>query len=238
MNVSDKVLESSIKSLVIRHLLHERNDKHTAKNEFIINEFSIANFSRRVDLVLASKDKIFAFEIKSEFDSLKRLSGQVIEYLEHFDKVTVVVATKHIKKALQLTPDNVAIWEVSEQKLKVVRKGRIIKITDKFKFIKMMTLNELLNVAKKMNIEIKNKKRKFVELSLFSVPTVKLRKEAIDKIKNRYKKRGSNYFERLQIKNSNLEYDRLISSKKIDRTDKGMSDIDCFINALEDLQCR
>ncbi|MGQ7745407.1 sce7726 family protein [Pectobacterium brasiliense] len=235
MNTSDKVLESSIKSLVINHLFLENHDASITNNKFIINEFSIANFSRRVDLVLAKDNQLFAFEVKSEFDSLTRLKGQVDEYLEHFDKVTVVAATKHIEKALQLTPKNVAIWEISETQLKVIRKGRTKKIADKFKFIKMMTLNELLHLAKKMNIDVKDKKRKIVELSLIKIPTNILRNEAITRIRARYKKRELNYYDESNFQHSNFKINNILSHKKIEKKSNIISDIDKFIYAIENL---
>ncbi|MCV5707330.1 hypothetical protein OFN27_29615, partial [Escherichia coli] len=85
-------------------------------------------------------------------------------------------------------------WEVAGSKLKMVRRGKILPITDKMKFIRMMTLIELLSLAKKSNIEIKDKKRKIVELSLLSIPTKYLREEAINNLKKRYSKREVNYY--------------------------------------------
>lgn len=42
----------------------------------IINEMVVANWSRRADLAIAN-GSLQAFEIKSDFDSLKRLDGQL-----------------------------------------------------------------------------------------------------------------------------------------------------------------
>ena len=193
MNSKEKMLESAIKALVIKDIFLKENNATVISKNFVIDEFSVANFSRRVDLIHSRNDKIFAYEIKSEFDSLSRLKGQVDEYLTHFDKVTVVAAPRHIDKALLLTQKHFAVWEVAGSNLKIVRRGKILPITDKMKFIRMMTLIELLSLAKKLNIEIKDKKRKTVELSLLSIPTKYLRKEAINNLKKRYSKREINY---------------------------------------------
>lgn len=230
MNIKDKAFESSIKALIINKIFIKDDRMPSADNKFIIDEFSIANFTRRVDLILANNYKLYAFEVKSDFDSLIRLKGQVDEYLEHFDKVTVVAASKHIDKALQLTPEQVAIWEVSEGKLKIIRRGKVIPITDKFKYIKMMTLVELLNFAKKMNIDIKDKKRKMVELSLLNIPTIALKKQAIDNLRNRYKKRGKNYFDKNNF--SHYGFNKKNESRRKNVESKS---IDSLIHSIENL---
>ncbi|HHS9544899.1 TPA: sce7726 family protein [Klebsiella quasipneumoniae subsp. similipneumoniae] len=230
MNSKEKMLESAIKALVIKNIFQKENNATAISNNFVIDEFSVANFSRRVDLIHSRNDKIFAYEIKSEFDSLSRLKGQVDEYLTHFDKVTVVAAPRHIDKALLLTPKNVAVWEVAGSKLKIVRRGKILPITDKMKFIRMMTLIELLSLAKKSNIEIKDKKRKIVELSLLSIPTKYLREEAINNLKIRYSKRELNYYDANNYNNYG-QSGKAEPRKKILQT----RNIDSLIHAIEKL---
>lgn len=230
MNSREKMLESAIKALVINHIFLKENNVATIATDFIIDEFSVANFSRRVDLIHSKNNQIFAYEIKSEFDSLARLKGQVDEYITHFDKVTVVTAPRHIDKALLLTPKHVAVWEVTGNKLKVVRRGKISPITDKMKFIRMMTLIELLSLAKKLNIEIKDKKRKIVELSLLSIPTKYLREEAINSLKKRYSKRGINYYD-------TYNYNKYGQSSNVEPRKKllPVRNIDSLIHAIEKL---
>lgn len=230
MNSQEKMLESAIKALVVKNIFLKENNDSATSNNFVIDEFSVANFSRRVDLIHLRKNKIFAYEIKSEFDSLSRLKGQVDEYLTHFDKVTVVAAPHHIDKILLLTPKHVAVWEVVGSKLKIVRRGKISPITDKMKFIRMMTLVELLSLAKKSNIEIKDKKRKTVELSLLSIPIKHLREEVINNLKKRYSKRKINYYD-------TYNYNKYGQSSKTELRKKTLQvrNIDSLINAIEKL---
>ncbi|MBX9303413.1 sce7726 family protein, partial [Serratia marcescens] len=71
----------------------------------IINEMVVANWSRRADLAVAN-GHLQAFEIKSDFDSLKRLDGQLEIFTSRFEKVTVVCAPKftyEVKK--KVTPE-------------------------------------------------------------------------------------------------------------------------------------
>lgn len=59
----------------------------------VINEMVVANWARRADIAVAN-GRLYGFEIKSAFDSLKRLPGQIESFRRHFDKVTVVAASK------------------------------------------------------------------------------------------------------------------------------------------------
>ena len=191
----NKLKEIEIKHKLKNHIFNKDKKSGQIANNFIITEFSISNFSRRVDLVYFSKNKTIAFEIKSEFDSLLRLKDQTEEYLKYFDKVVVVGAKKHIEKIKNIVPENVAIWELAQDKIKVIRKGKIKYISEKLRFIRMMTLVELIKLCTRNNICHKNKKRSQIEINLTSLSTSHLKKEAIRCIKSRYKKRNNNFFE-------------------------------------------
>ncbi|AWB55761.1 sce7726 family protein [Pasteurella multocida] len=83
--------------------------KHRRNTEFLA-ELPIADFSRRVDLVMAN-GKLSGFEIKSEQDSLKRLDGQLSTYIKYFEEVFVVCATKHLKGVFEIAPISVGVLE-------------------------------------------------------------------------------------------------------------------------------
>lgn len=51
----------------------------------IINEMVVANWARRADLAVANGN-LHAFEIKSDFDSLKRLEGQLSTFSSRFEQ--------------------------------------------------------------------------------------------------------------------------------------------------------
>jgi hypothetical protein len=79
----------------------------------VLEEVSVSNGCARADIVVTSK-KLECFEIKSEFDSLKRLTQQGWHYSRSFDQVTLVAATKHLDKALNCVPLWWGIIEVSK----------------------------------------------------------------------------------------------------------------------------
>lgn len=230
MRFKDKKTENKIKEILLKKLM----DTNLHDDCFAINEFGIANFTRRVDIILCKKESILAFEIKSEFDSLNRLSGQITEYLNHFDKVTVIAASKHIKNVLIKTPSNVAVWEVTNSVLKIRRPGRTIPIKNKYVFIRMMTLSELKSLAKKIKINTAGMKRIEIEGLLGEIPLKTLRAEAFSSIKLRYKKRSINYFDNSESIAKNL---RAREKNKPDlQSRKKSNTLDDFLNAIEKLQ--
>ena len=108
-------------------------------------------------------NKIYAYEIKSEGDTLTRLSPQVEKYLEYFDKVTVITAPKHTSKALHMTPSNVAIWEISNSTISIIRKGKLSSKINKLKFVDFMNVFGLIKYAGNEGIVLSSYKRSFLE---------------------------------------------------------------------------
>jgi hypothetical protein len=87
-----------------------RGHKAISKRSIISSEFRIPHSAIRADLAVLA-DKFIGIEIKSAADSLRRLSTQVGGYLTVFDRVIVVLASKHIKQADWSILKNVEVWE-------------------------------------------------------------------------------------------------------------------------------
>lgn len=204
----EKTLEPQIKAAFINKIFSEKNPE----DQLILNEFNIENSARRVDLVVISKNMIEAFEIKSEADSLNRLEGQIKKYSEYFDKVTVILAKKHRKKALEILSKDIGIWEFDENRLKIIKKGRKKVITKKMNIMKLMTALELKKLSRNLNIKTNSYKRKDLELLLSNQPTKKIREAAINAIAERYKKRYINFLEKTSGKKIMQEDLYLLSS--------------------------
>jgi len=225
IRMENRPSESFIKAMLLNDLLKNDNSQDT----FAITEFSIANFSRRVDIVLSKNKNLYAFEIKSEFDSLIRLEGQIVEYLKHFDKVTVVSTSKHINNILLKTPKNVSVWELADSKIRIVRRGKKNKIKTKSTFIKMMTLTELLRLAQKNKISLVSNKRKDIEKSLSTLSISLIREEALINIKDRYKKRNNNYYDYAKLPILSITKEKPESKDKVQQCNK----IEKYIHALD-----
>lgn len=91
----------------------------------IINELTIDSFSRRADLVVIKNEKMIAYEIKSDADSLNRLPGQLDKYLEYFDKVIVVTTSKHTLNILKSINEKIEVWEIIDDKVIVKKKRKV-----------------------------------------------------------------------------------------------------------------
>ena len=159
----------------------------------LLNEYSLDNNSRRVDLAVLSRDKFYGFEIKSDADSLKRLHGQSIKYLEFFDKLIVVVTSKHLKKSLEILPDNVEVWEFRNNKIIVSRRGRTIKIKNKISFLRLMSMKDLKRFARQENLRADADKRHEIEQHLIRSPLNKIRRKSFLSIFNKYEKATSEF---------------------------------------------
>ncbi|QIR07283.1 sce7726 family protein [Salinivibrio costicola] len=219
-------LEIDIKSLVLNYLFEKQM---VSFGDLVINEFTYGNFSRRVDLAFIKNNEIYGIEIKSEFDTLNRLDGQVKEYLKVFDKVIVVVATKHLNHALEILPESVALWEFNGERLKVVRRGKKIKIRDKSVFIDLMRVTDLIKVSNFFGLKHETKSRHELSKVVLNLPTNKLREAALTALFRRYSDGVSLFFNNVKhrkVENSDLT---TLSLNKKESASRDLSDI------LEDL---
>lgn len=233
--MKEKYLEADIKNIIINHMV---NNGILEENDTLINEFTIADYARRVDLALIKSNKLYAYEVKSASDTLVRLEGQIKTYLEYFDKVTVIAASKHINKILDLAPLQVAVWELDDEKVKIVRRGKTNFIGDKLKFLDLMTVSDLIKIVKAENLSLKNFRRNTLEQNLIYLPIVKLRKYAIASLQEKYRSTNQAFFNILNIKkkmdNSDL---KLLRVNKMDKYEITLKDnLDLFLEALEKLE--
>jgi hypothetical protein len=90
----------------VRHAVRKRlNRLHKGEADtLIVEEMGIwANFVR-IDVAVINGE-FHGFELKSERDTLARLPRQASVYNEVFDRVTLVMAEKHCRKAADKIPD-------------------------------------------------------------------------------------------------------------------------------------
>ena len=79
--------------------------------------FPLTSLRVRADLVLLTKTRLTAVEIKSDRDSLRRLPNQVKHFCQHFDRLILVLARSHAKKILPSLPENVEVWRIDENQI-------------------------------------------------------------------------------------------------------------------------
>lgn len=141
--------EKEIKTTVLDKLLK------TGQIDFssiVFSEMNLSRKARRVDLGYIRNQEMVAIEIKSEKDSLFRLAGQLEEYRKYFDRVIVAVAGKYVEGVLAIADDDVAVWEVTSDGLKVIRKGRLVKNISKQNYLELMTKREVSLLARRIGI--------------------------------------------------------------------------------------
>lgn len=86
--------------------------KHSLRTASMLNEFRIA--TSKADLVILNGTAT-VYEIKSERDSLARLSSQVENYKRVFAKVNVIASEGHIQSVLETVPDDVGVMCLSKR---------------------------------------------------------------------------------------------------------------------------
>ncbi len=78
-------------------------------NTLVVHELGLAHARRRVDLAVIN-GVVHGFEIKSALDSLDRLPDQLRTYCQSLQKLTIVVADRHMDSVLERVPDWCGVW--------------------------------------------------------------------------------------------------------------------------------
>lgn len=209
--VGDFVIkEKAIKAALIDWLYA----KGMVRDAVVINEMVVANWARRADIAVAN-GRLYGFEIKSAFDSLKRLPGQIESFRRHFDKVTVVAASKFISDISESYPPDVGIIEVYLKADKVefrqVRAGRIDEVRNSQYLASLITRVEIERLLKSECISFKvgaTRKELLEYVDLVSIK--KMRSFALSCIKERYQKTFM-AFDKARETNGSLDSLQLLS---------------------------
>ncbi len=191
---SERLLEPEIKSLVLNFLITKG---FLTSSDTVFNELTIDGASRRVDLAITKGKELWGFEIKSEADSLTRLNGQVDIYSKYFDKVFVVVASKHVNSALSMIPTSVALWEIKENRIILKQKGRKKLIKNSDSFINMMSVSDLSKAVNRNGLKPLSKRRKDLISCLSQVNYSLLRDAAFKAITQRHKLSSKMFFDQI-----------------------------------------
>lgn len=176
--------ETRMKAAVIDRLLHAG---HVDSDSVLISEMTVANWTRRADIVLAN-GKLWAFEIKSEVDRLSRLPGQLATFATHFEKLVIVVAARFEERTKKLIPDGVGLWvEEAPGQLKERIRPKIMQLkTDPA--LSLMTAVDLRNFLACNGVkQIKDAPRSALEDIARDFPVADLANAARDAVKRRYR---------------------------------------------------
>ena len=106
--------DSDIRAALKSELLFRYKDD---RNTSIIEELGIHNGTSRIDLAVVN-GVLHGYELKSDKDTLGRLSEQAIAYSTVFDLITLVVAEQHLCRAAEVAPD---WWGITVARMKYGR---------------------------------------------------------------------------------------------------------------------
>lgn len=97
-------MEKPIPELMLRSAVRAKLQcKLVGERDVIVDELLTPDGLARIDLALVN-GKLAAYELKSDFDSLRRLPMQHAALGPYFDQLSVVVTGKHLDKASSIIP--------------------------------------------------------------------------------------------------------------------------------------
>lgn len=81
--------------------------------------------SRRVaDIVFISQGRSYAIEIKSEFDTISRLEGQLEEYQTLFDYIIVFSAPNHLRNIASILPSFMGLYCITDEGIQMIQREK------------------------------------------------------------------------------------------------------------------
>ncbi|MBI4558614.1 MAG: sce7726 family protein [Candidatus Hydrogenedentes bacterium] len=160
---------------------------HHAANTLVVNELGLKHGRYRADIAVINGHFI-GFEIKSDEDSLGRLTEQVQAYSDVFDRVTVVVGIKHADVVSSKVPD---WWGVTLARkgprggifFESIRTGCFNKNVDAFSLAQLLWKNEASGILVELDVPrriLRQERSILYELLAESLSRVELRRKVRD----------------------------------------------------------
>ena len=121
--------------------------RHSLKNSLLTSEFRSGN--SRADVVIINGTST-VYEVKSKYDSLKRLEGQIADYKNVFDRIFIVTTAEKTKAVLGKVDSQVGVMVLGDDgKLDGIREAQSNKTnTDPAKIFDCMRQAEFSSVIK------------------------------------------------------------------------------------------
>lgn len=103
MNTQRKIIANDS---VLRIRLEDRLRRAVRNTStVIVHELGVSYGEHRVDIATVNRRCLSGYEIKSAVDTLARLPKQASSFSSVFDRMTLVVAPKHLQNARSMVPD-------------------------------------------------------------------------------------------------------------------------------------
>jgi len=92
-------------------------------DEVLASELRFLDGERRADLVVISKNRLTAIEVKGPRDNLNTLKTQIIDYQKMFLDVYVATSAKHLQNVRALVPKTVGLINASSGRIDIIRQS-------------------------------------------------------------------------------------------------------------------
>lgn len=157
--------DPEIRRRLRQHLADEFGDDPTA---LILDELGVCCGRVRADMAVVNGE-LKGFEIKSDQDTLLRLRSQASLYCQVFDTVSIVVASKHLKKARKIVPHwwGILLAEANgddDFRIQKYRRERKNPCPDPFAIAQLIWRDEAFELLRTHNLHagLRKKPRKFL----------------------------------------------------------------------------
>lgn len=119
---------------------------HADPDTLVLDELGLKHGRCRADIAVIN-GQLIGYEIKSDDDSLRRLAAQVDTYSAVFDRATLVVGGRHLRRTNDLVPPWWGITTALEGQrgaicFETVRRAAINPSTDEFAVAQLLWRNE------------------------------------------------------------------------------------------------
>lgn len=133
----------------IRHALVRKRLRYMVKNDdgLIVHELGLAHARSRIDVAVVN-GLIHGFEIKGTNDSLERLQHQLDIYIQSLQKLTMVVAERHVEQVMKTAPCWCGVIAVTRGKREAVNFERVQaskrnQLVDRYMMAHLLWRNEV-----------------------------------------------------------------------------------------------
>ncbi len=139
-----KVDEREMRNVLLNRLA-------TYKDCYLYEEYTIPSGKARADII-AVNGHVIAYEIKSDYDSLKRLSSQILEYDSTFEMNYIVTGEKFIREVRRIVPSYWGIVLIKKNEkglisIKFERRAKLNPALDFESFIGLLSAEEIKKIA-------------------------------------------------------------------------------------------
>lgn len=173
----------------IRTILHSylSEQNKSIKDTIIVDELNVKNGLARIDVAVIN-GSIHGYEIKSEVDTLNRLSNQIEHYNSSLEKITIAVNSNHKEKVFDTVPEWWGVIEVNENykvlELRKPKENPLLKISDLLLFL---WKDEMIKILEKYEVKYKksSNRRALIETMTQNIDKEKLLHEVRQALKSR-----------------------------------------------------